>query len=251
MNQVSRSSGGDSTRWWSEDFPFYRCVATLNSVGTIGVLSLLLVAQSGCNALSQSIRERERIFAIDAARSQIRRGQFDEGLRSLDHAQASLDIGKYARESTAARSLCYERLGLTELARAHRRLLRDFYSTGPMAIPAPDGSSVFRVPGITAEDYAPPPSSFKVASPQYGRYGPRSKLAGRVVVSFGLSRDGTPTEIRVVEMPHPLLATWAIEALTRSQSQGLEGSSVWSEQHYIASFDFELSWGPEDDPGQD
>ena len=193
--------------------PSYRC----GHIVMIALLSILFVgAQSGCRLLSQSLRERERLSASETARTQTRRGQCDEGLSSLDRAQAKLAIGRYARESTTLRARCYETLGLTELARAHRRLIEDFYTDEPMALPKADGSSIFRVSTIRAAGYERPPSQLKIPHPRYSRYAKRSKIVGRVVIAFEISEDGRTKKIRVLEMPHPLLATWAIEAVSQA-----------------------------------
>jgi TonB family protein len=190
----------------------------------------------------QQVRESERTSAIESARDQARRGKCDAALNSLDRAQATLNIGVYARESTVTRARCYEVLDLTELAAAHRRLLADFYENDPMAIPKPDGSSVFRVANVSFDGHNRPPSGLKVEPPRYSAYARRSGIVGRVVISFDLSRDGRPTMIRVVEMPHPLLASWAIQAIAQARFREKEKPFLMSGEHYLTLFDFEWHW---------
>jgi len=219
--------------------------------GLIAILSLILVTQSGCSRMWQQVRESERTSAAESARDQARRGKCDAALNSLDRAQATLNIGVYARESTVYRARCYEVLGLTELAAAHRRLLTDFYENDPMAIPKPDGSSVFRVANVTFDGHNRPPSGLKVDSPRYSKYARRSGIVGRVVISFDLSRDGRPIMIRVVEMPHPLLASWAIEAIAQARFGKNERPFLTPGEHYLTLFDFEWHWAREKNAEQD
>ena len=120
-----------------------------------------------------------------------------------------------------------------------------------MAIPEPDGSSVFRVSNIKPDDYDHPPSWLRIASPRYSDHARRSRLVGRVVVSFDLSKIGRPAKIRVLEMPHPLLATWAIESIAQSKSREKETPFILSDRRYLVSFDFEWRWAKEEDSGQD
>ncbi len=229
-----------------------RCAANPAGAALLATFLLLLgIAQSGCSPMWKRVREGERLFALESARNEIRRGHCEEGLHSLDRAQAALEIGTFARESTAARSRCYEKLARPELASAHRRLLADFYATEPMAIPEPDGSSVFRAANIKPHDYDPPPAWLEIESPRYSDYARRSKLVGRVVLSFDLSKNGRPRKIRVLEMPHPLLATWAIEAIALAKSRTKEVPLIVSGGHYLMIFDFEWRWANDEDPEQD
>jgi len=230
-----------------------RCVTNPAAVAMLAIfLLLLVVAQSGCSPIWRRIREGERSFALKRAHNEIRRGDCEAGLLLLDRAQAALEIGSFARESTAARSRCYEKLGQPELASAHRRLLADYYATELIAVPESDGSTVFRVPNIKPDDYDPPPAWLQIESPRYSGYARRSKIVGRVVLSFDLSKNGRPRRIRVLEMPHPLLATWAIEAIALAESRSKEFSVVASEAHYLMVFDFEWRWAKkEEDPGED
>jgi hypothetical protein len=192
-------------------------------------------------------RERERVFAVQTARKQTGRGQCAKGLLSLDHAQARLDLGLYAREATTARVRCYEKLGFHELASAHRRMLADFYTNEPMALPEADGSSVFRITDSGASNFDTPPGWLRISRPRYSAYASRSKIVGRVVVSFELSRQGRPRAIRVLEMPHPLLATWAIEAVSQAEKKRLKQDPVIRQDAvYLASFVFEWRWAEKD-----
>ena len=226
---------------------FPRCVAHTGVLAMIATLSFILVTQSSCGVMWQRVREQERAFAVDSARNQMRHGKCDAALRSLDRAQATLNIGIYARESTAMRASCYEKLGLTELAIAHRRLLTDFYENASIPVPEPNGSTVFRVADITFDNYNRPPSRLKIAVPRYSGYARRSGIIGRVVISFELSAGGRPRKIRVLEMPHPLLASWAIEATAQAKFRKTESALLLQGENYLTVFDFEWRWARKED----
>jgi hypothetical protein len=212
------------------------------AVALLGLPMFLLVAQLSCSSLWQNVRERERMFAVDAGRNQIQRGQCNSGLDSLDRAQAKLDLGVYARESTLARARCYEKLELSQLAKSQRTLISDFYTSEPMAFPNADGSSIFRVQSLHSGSYEPPPSGLKIPQPRYSPYAQRSRIVGRVVIAFELQSKGEPNNIRVLEMPHPLLATWAIEAITQAKTRSGANIVLLPGGPYVTTFIFESRW---------
>ncbi len=224
-----------------------RGLASARSRLVFGLVALcVLVAQIGCTTFWDRTRERERIFALEKARTQTGRGQCAQALASLDRAQARLDLGLYARESTLARVRCYEKLGLDELASAHRRLADDFYTEEPMALPNADGSSVFRVKTVPAGGFSRPPSWLKFPAPRYSQYAQRSDIVGRVVVSFELAGNDRPRKIRILEMPHPLLATWTIEAIASAEPKKKEGTAtLMPGGRYVTTFVFEWRWAEE------
>jgi hypothetical protein len=226
-------------------FAFPRSASQSGSIAILVIALITLISQSGCRKMWQQVREGERTSALESARDQARRGKCDAALVSLDRAQASLNIGVYARESTVTRGRCYGELGHTELAAAHRRLLTDFYENEPMAIPEPDGSSVFRVANVTFDGFNRPPSGLRIPAPRYNAYARRSGIIGRVVLSFDLASDGRPRMIRVVEMPHPLLASWAIEAVAQASFRKNQKPLLAPGEHYLTLFDFEWHWARE------
>ena len=226
-------------------FAFPRSASQSGSIAILVIALITLISQSGCRKMWQQVREGERTSALESARDQARRGKCDAALVSLDRAQASLNIGIYARESTVIRGRCYGELGHTELAAAHRRLLTDFYENEPMAIPEPDGSSVFRVANVTFDGFNRPPSGLRIPAPRYNAYARRSGIIGRVVLSFDLASDGRPRMIRVVEMPHPLLASWAIEAIAQANFRKNQTPLLAPGEHYLSLFDFEWYWARE------
>jgi len=234
-----------------EYLPRPRRTRRRGAVALLGLLILFLVAQLSCHSMWQKVRERERIFALEAADNQIQRGQCRSALDSLERAQARLDLGAYARESTLARAHCYEKLEFSQLAKSHRTLFSDFYTTEPMAFPDADGSSMFRVQSLHSGGYQRPPSWLEIPLPRYSPYAQRSRIVGRVVIAFELQSSGEPYNIRVLEMPHPLLATWAIEAVTQAKTRSGASIVLKPGGHYVTTFAFESRWVTRADGEQD
>ena len=215
----------------------------------IAVLVLLLVVPVfGCGSMWNRVRENERAFALENARTQAKRGKCADALVSLDRAEAVMAIDRFAIESLQIRIRCYEKLGHDEAMSAHRRLLEDFYTEEPMAFPAHDGSSVFRAHESAPIRFERPPSWLEIHRPRYTPYAQRSKIVGRVVVIFALAPSGRTTRIRVLEMPHPLLASWAIEAIVQAKPARAMKDKVpvlESERTFVATFNFEWRWADE------
>jgi len=211
----------------------------------------LVISLAGCASVWDRVRESERGMSVDSARTEAKRGQCAEALDSLDRAQSRMDLGPYARESTLTRARCYEKLGLETMAYAHRRMIDDFYTQEPMAYPAADGSSVFRVSSLPEGGFERPPSWLAFPEPRYSPYARRSKIVGRVVVAFELASNDTPRNIRVLEMPHPLLATWAAEAVSQARPKKKpENANLMPGGRYVVTFVFEWRWAkqaPEED----
>ena len=177
----------------------------------------LLVAGllSACAPFWAAVREQEREHAAKNVEMRVARGDCRGAMPSLERAQATAELGDYGASSTLTKAQCLERLGEREQSRAHYRLLRDFY---------PD----FR-PKRIANEFGENDASLELAlgqAPSLGglhalelgkpRYSPsadRSRLGGPVLVRFWVAEDQSIRDIRVLDMPHPLLASWAIEAV--------------------------------------
>jgi hypothetical protein len=207
------------------------------------LLSLVIGANLGCGGFWKRVRESERNNSVSNARTYSKRGNCEKALNSLNRATARLDIGAFGKEATTLRMRCYERQERWAAARAHQRLLDDFYSDEDPAYPAADGSSVFRVKSIKNVKWENPPAAIEVAPPFYSETARRSYIDGRVVISFELSPDGTAKSIRVFEMPHPLLASWAIEAIEAvKKSKKHQNTLLLPGGHYLTTFVFEYRW---------
>jgi TonB family protein len=218
-----------------------RISPALLTVAAIGLFSVI-----GCGSMWEKVRENERGYAVANARNDAKRGKCAEALEGLERAEAIMSIDRFAIEATQIRIRCYEKLELPEQQSAHRRLLDDFYSEEPMAFPAADGSSVFRVAEGAPVRFDRPPSWLSIERPRYTPYAQRSKIVGRVVISFGLAENGRPTRIRVLEMPHPLLASWAIEAVANAKPKRKgQVPIIESERTYVTTFNYEWRWADE------
>ncbi|MEZ4282227.1 MAG: TonB family protein [Myxococcota bacterium] len=212
----------------------------------LAVAAIGLSSAIGCGSMWERVRENERGYAVENARSDAKRGKCVEALEGLDRAQAIMSIDRFAIEANQIRIRCYEKLGLSEQQSAHRRLLDDYYRDEPMAFPAADGSSVFRVAEGAPVRFDRPPSWLLIERPRYTAYAQRSKIVGRVVVSFGLTANGQTTRIRVLEMPHPLLASWAIEAVAKARPKRKgQVPIIESDRTYVTTFNFEWRWADE------
>lgn len=215
----------------------------------LAVLALLLVLPLfGCGSMWSRIRENERVFALENARTQSKRGKCADALADLDRAESVMAIDRLAIESLQIRIRCYEKLERSEEMSAHRRLLEDFYTEEPMAFPAHDGSSVFRVHEGAPIQFERPPSWLQIERPRYTPYAQRSKIVGRVVITFGLAPNGKTTKIRILEMPHPLLASWAIESVAKAKPARSMKDKVpvlESDRSFVTTFNFEWRWADE------
>jgi hypothetical protein len=212
----------------------------LTTLTTRTLLVVVIIAGVGCAPLWNKVRENEREHAVASSRSLVKRGKCDRALSALSRAEATLEIGAYAVEATRLRMNCYQRQGRHAAARAHERLLNDFYGKKNPAYPKKDGSSVFRVATLPDIEFQKPPMALRLASPEYSPYARRSKIVGRVVIAFELTANAEPKAIRVLEMPHPLLASWAIEAIERSgRGKKYENALIPTGNRYVATYSFE------------
>jgi hypothetical protein len=210
------------------------------------LLSLAISTSVGCGGFWKRVRESERNNSVSNARTYSKRGNCEKALHSLNRAMARLDIGAFGKEATTLRMRCYERQERWAAARAHQRLLDDFYSEEDPAYPAADGSSVFRVKSIRNVKYENPPAALVLEPPFYSEPARRSYIDGRVVISFELTADGKAKAIRVFEMPHPLLASWAIEAIEGvKRSKKHQDTLLLPGGHYLTTFVFEYRWANE------
>ncbi len=190
-------------------------VSNMNAAKRLGIGLLVAGLSTACAPFWSAIREQERGHAANNADMRIARGDCRGALPSLERAQASAELGTYGAASTLSKAQCLDHLGEREQSRAHYRLLRDFY---------PD----FR-PQRVAHEFAEKDASLELelgkapalgslpdldlAEPRYSASADRSHLGGAVLVRFWVNEAGTTQNIRVLDMAHPLLASWSIEAV--------------------------------------
>ncbi len=215
-------------------------------ISTIIALAVVLSLSVGCAGMWKRVRENERTNAVSNSRTFSKNGRCSRALASLDRAEAKLEIGPFGQEATVLRIRCYERQERWAVARAHQRLLEDFYAQDNPSYPVADGSSVFRVSKLPKIDFEKPPEALEMKSPVYSEPARRSYITGRVVISFKLGVDNRAKAIRVLEMPHPLLATWAIEAIERTEKKRKFRDTLLAPGgHYIATYSFQYRWAEE------
>lgn len=235
----------------SAPFPIAQIRSRRVAPALLPVALAAILALSGCTSFWARVRENERAFAVEKARNQAKRGQCVEALDALDRAEAVMVIDRFAIEAIQTRIRCYEKLGQSELESAHRRLIDDYYREEPMAFPIRGGSSVFRVQDGVPTRFERPPSWLEIARPRYTPHAQRSKIVGRVVVEFGLGEKGKTERIRVLEMAHPLLASWAIEAVAQAKPKRGKKDEIpilETDLSYVTTFNFEWRWADDPEP---
>ena len=180
----------------------------------------------GCSSFWTAVRERERRFAQENAQERVARGDCRGALPSLERSQAAAALGSYAASSTWTRAQCLSRLGALEESKAHYRLLRDFYPAfRPEPIAQELGEDAIALTREIAElsNLGALPE-LALEEPRYSASTDRSRLGGSVLVRFWVREDGTTRDIRVLDMPHPLLASWAIEAVARAKVEDVSSA---------------------------
>jgi hypothetical protein len=193
---------------------------------------------SGCGPFWASVREQERGYAAKNAEMRIARGDCRGAMPSLERAQASAELGDYATASTLTKAQCLDRIGEREQSRAHYRLLRDFYpGFRPQRIAEEFGEKDTTLEFELGE--APALGglhALELGKPRYSPSADRSQLGGPVLVRFWVAEDRSIRDIRVLEMSHPLLASWAIEAVAKSKLE--EGAVVDLPRAVVTRFVF-------------
>jgi len=174
-----------------------------------------------CAGLTERLRESERNAAAANARKLVARRDCAAALPALERAQAARELGAFEAESSWLKLRCLEALGRTQEALAHQRLLSDFHPDfAPIAAQGRAALASGEAPAAPLP-LAPAPALRALAIPR-ARFTPdaeRSRVVGEVVVRFRVERGGRVEGIRVLETPHPLLASWAIEAIANASLQ--------------------------------
>ncbi|MEM7411824.1 MAG: hypothetical protein AAF430_16455 [Myxococcota bacterium] len=209
----------------------------------VAILLVLLLATGGCTSMWESVRESQRRSSIRLARDLVERGSCTRALDTIGRAQSAADLGRFEAESVWLRARCLDRLGRHQQALAHWRLLVDGY---------PDSTYAGRIPaerkaqlGERAPTRAPSsPPAFESPKPRYERGAEQAKLVGSVWLEFELDAAGGVSQIRVIETPHPLLASFAIESL--ALGAWVETDRTVIAGRYGAKYLFETYWATRD-----
>jgi hypothetical protein len=193
----------------------------------------------------------ERGFATSHARELARRGDCEDALRSIERSQSTANLGGYAAESTYMKARCLERLGRTEEALAHLRMIHDFY---------PDSSYMHAIDPKRRADFeatrpegAPPASPAGVRMPRvrYERHAERSRITGPVLLQYTINREGRAERIRVLRAAHPMLASWAIESVAALEVKKSDRARMQLPLHGGTAFDFQTVWTREEEEARE
>ena len=185
------------------------------------LLIVTVLIGAGCGSFWVSVREGERTGAVKNANKYFKQGRCDRVLDQLDQAEAARDLGPYGAQATYQRAVCLENLGHAVSARANYWMVVDFYPESPMKPMALEklgrtgdrnSLAAFRQ-GLSSVRVVP---QIEIPSPRYSETAERSGLVGSAVVVFTMGADEKVSDIRVVQMDHPLLASWSIEAVDRA-----------------------------------
>lgn len=184
------------------------------------LLVLVLCVSTGCGSFWASVREGERNRSEKQANSYFKAGRCERALEQLDRSEAAQDLGSYGADATYQRAVCLEKLGHKEAARANYLMVVDFYPESRVKSLALGKLGRSKVRGEFSKDQAglspaPLPSQVEVPNSRYSEAAERSGLVGDTVLVFTLEADQSVSGIRVVEMGHPLLASWAIESVSQ------------------------------------
>ena len=182
---------------------------------------MIVLIGAGCGSFWGNVRESERTRAVSNANKYFKQGRCSRVLEQLDQAEAAQDLGPYGAQATYQRAVCLENLGYTVLARANYWMVVDFYPESrmkPMALKklgrtgSQDSLATFRQQ-LSSLRVVP---QIEVPSPRYSETAERSGVVGAAVVVFTMGTDEKVSDIRVVQMDHPVLASWSIEAVDRA-----------------------------------
>lgn len=185
-------------------------------VAQLFALLCVVAALVGCGRMWAGIRERDRKSAEKTSQRLAERGQCGRAIASAENAQAAKELGDFAAKSTWLKARCLDALAMHEQSLAHWRLLADFYSDSPWAeelSPSLREAIAIR----PASPIVAAPHDLKLPKARYSRSAERSHLIGVVLVEFTLDRTGASRQIRVLENPHPLLSSWAIEVVAQAE----------------------------------
>ena len=183
------------------------------------IVAVIAVFSVGCASFWTSVREGERTRAAKKANNYFKDGRCDRVLVQLDRAEAALKLGEYGAHATYQRAVCLENLGQTVAARANYWMVVDFYPESPMRPLAleklgrygnPEPLSQLKEEFSSLNVYP----EIEIPSPRYSEAAERSAVVGSCFLVFTMAADQKTSDIRVVQMDHPLLASWAIEAVS-------------------------------------
>ena len=211
--------------------------------GCARLAGALALCGLGCAGLGERLRENERTAAVANARRLVAKRDCAAALPTLERAQAARELGPFAAESSWLKFRCLEVLGRDAEAQAHRRLLRDFHPDfapqGALLPAEPAGDAPPRGPRAASATVS---KALKIPRARMSPDAERSRITGDVLVAFHVDRSGRVGEIRVLENAHPLLASWAIEAIANAKPESGSAAVAFPGDGALR-FHFESRWG--------
>jgi len=213
-------------------------------------LAVLAGLVAGCGGMWGAIGESQRQSSVSLSRDFVERGSCLRALESLERAQTRRDLGAFAAESVWLRARCLDALGHVEQALAHWRVLHDHYGETRWAARIPEQVA----PRLGAPEHLrarPAPEAFEIPKPRYSAGAQRASIAGAVWVEYRLDEEGRPGEIRVIAPAHPLLVSYAVEAVEAGEWRESVGAATPLPRRAATHFRFESLWMEESDEGRD
>jgi tetratricopeptide (TPR) repeat protein len=183
------------------------------------------------------------------SRDFVKRGEWTRAFESIERAQTRRQLDEYAPESVYLKAVCLAALGRNEEALAHWRLLHDQYGDTRWAERIPE--EVQPLLGEMAPLRArAAPVAFEMPKPRYSPGAQRASVAGPVWVEYRLDDTGQPTDLRVIQSAHPLLAGYALEAVASGRWRASAGTAVELPRRALSPFRFQSLWmdEAEDEP---
>ncbi len=209
-------------------------------------LAALVFGSLGCTSMWDAIRERQRVSSISLSRDFVKREEWARAFESIERAQTRRQLGDFAPESIYLKAVALAGLGRAEEALAHWRMLHDQYGDTRWAkrIPSEVRPLLGEIEPLRARAA---PIAFEMPKPRYGRGAQRASIAGPVWVEYRIDRQGEPTDLRVVQSAHPLLAAYAFEAVASGRWRDSAGTNVELPRRALSPFRFESLWMDEAD----
>ena len=185
------------------------------------LLALLFFFSAGCGSFWASVRDGERSRSEKKANTYFKDGRCQRALKQLDRAEAEKELGSYGAQGTYQRAVCLDNLGHEESARANYLMVVDFYPKSRMkelALQKLGGAEEIQTLSQIRDEASSLAvlRQIQIPSPRYSEAAERSGVVGDVIVMFTMNADQEVSDIRVVHMDHPLLASWSIEAVSNA-----------------------------------
>ncbi len=172
----------------------------------------------GCAGFWESIRRHEHAVSWNRAVDLAASDRCEAAIASIERAQNEKSLTRrFAAESTWLKANCLNALGRREEALAHYRFLRDFLGDSPHLDSLPE--AVLGEDPALAGPVELTSTTLDLPTARYSSAARKAGISGTVEIRYELDPHGAAVRIRVVREAHPLLASWAIEAVAAGRAQ--------------------------------